>query len=179
MKFIPTLIEGLMIIEVEPIRDERGCFYRTYCRETLKGQGIDFNVLQCSVSNNKLKGTIRGMHYQEEPFAESKLVRCTSGKIYDVILDIRKESSTFLKWVSVELTPTNNREVYIPKGLAHGFQTLEDNSEVFYMMDENYHAQSARGVRWNDPVFNIVWPLPCSNITKKDSEYTDFSAKGC
>jgi dTDP-4-dehydrorhamnose 3,5-epimerase len=136
--------------------------------------GLNPRVVQCNVSFNALKGTLRGMHYQGAPYAEAKLVRCTAGSIYDVVLDLRPQSPTFKSWVSVVLTSDKRNMIYIPEGCAHGFLTLEDQTEVFYQMSEFYSAESARGVRWDDPAFQIAWPAKIEVISERDTTYADF-----
>jgi len=171
MIFRETRLKGAFIIELERLEDERGFFARTFCVEEFRTYGIEFRVVQCSISFNRKKGTLRGMHYQIAPYAEAKLVRCTMGAIYDVIIDLRPDSPTFKQWVAMELTAENRQMLYIPEGFAHGFQTLVDNSEVFYQMSEFYHPESARGYRWDDSAFRITWPLPVSVISEKDRGY--------
>lgn len=175
MKFFSLKVDGALRIEIEPFSDERGLFTRTFCQNEFLNQGIEFPVSQCSTSFNKESGTLRGMHYQKQPAAEKKLVRCTMGAVYDVILDLRPESPTFLKWDAVTLTAENRMAVYIPEGVAHGFQTLAPCSEVFYQMSVPYSEKHYAGVRWNDPVFGIVWP-DCDrrNISLKDASHSDF-----
>lgn len=158
MKFIETRLKGAFIIEPELIEDERGFFARTWCKKEFDARGLNSNLVQCNISFNRKKGTLRGMHYQVKPHAETKLVRCSSGSIYDVIIDLRRESPTYKKWFSVELSAHNRKALYIPEDFAHGFQTLEDNTEIFYQMSEFFHPESARGARWNDPEFGIEWP---------------------
>lgn len=160
MIFRETAIEGAFIIEPDRQEDERGFFARVYCREEFESHGLNPNLVQCSLSLSKRKGTLRGMHYQVAPHEEAKLVRCTMGAIYDVILDLRHTSRTFEKWLAVELTAENRKMLYVPEGCAHGFQTLEDDTEVFYQMSEFYHPECARGVRWDDPALGIEWPAP-------------------
>lgn len=167
MKFTETNLKGVFIIEPERIKDDRGFFARTFSKDEFKKHGIDFNILQCSLSYNKHKGTLRGMHYRE-PHAEAKFVRCTKGSMYDVILDVRKASPVYGKWVAVELTAENRKMIYVPEGFAHGFQTLEDDTEVFYQMNALYVPEYARTVRWDDPAFKIKWPLEVSMISEKD-----------
>ena len=174
MIFTETELRGAFIIEPEPIRDERGFFARTWCKKEFSGHGLNPNLAQCNTSFNKKRGTLRGMHYQAAPFAEAKLVRCTMGAIYDVIIDIRKESETYLKWFACELTAQNRKMLYVPEGFAHGFQTLEDNTEVFYQMSESYHEEYARGIRWNDPAFSIIWLANVNLISERDSSYPDY-----
>lgn len=175
MKFIETSIKGAYIIEIEPIEDERGFFARSWCKKEFEELGLDTNIIQCNISFNKKRGTLRGMHYQIEPYEEVKIVRCTKGSVYDVIIDLRPDSPTFKKWESIELTDDNRLMLYIPKGIAHGFQTLEDNSELLYQMSEFYVAEYARGVRWNDPAFNIKWPIAHNLIiSPRDQSYPYF-----
>lgn len=176
MIFAETKLKGAYIIEPERLEDERGFFARTFCQEEFAAHGLRTRFVQCSISFNKKKGTLRGMHYQVAPHEEAKLVRCTMGAIYDVIIDLRPGSPTFTQWVAVELTAQNRKMLYIPEGLAHGFQTLEDDTEVFYQMSEFYHPECARGVRWDDPVFGIKWPKIHHRIVSEiDQRYADFS----
>lgn len=172
--FSETKLEGAYIIEPEKIEDERGFFARSWDSKVFEKKGLNSKLVQCSISYNKKKGTLRGPHYQIPPYEEDKLVRCTSGKIFDVIIDLRKESKTFKEWLSVELSKENYRMLYIPKGFAHGFQTLEDNTEIFYQISEFHMSEYYRGVRWDDPTFNIEWPLKISVISKKDSSFELF-----
>ena len=174
MRFIPTRLPGVYLIEPERLEDDRGFFARVWCRQEFEAQQLDTRLVQCSLSFNRLKGTLRGLHYQDEPYPETKVVRCTSGAIYDVALDLRRASSTFKRWVAVELTAANHNMLYIPAGVAHGLLTLEDNTEVFYQISEFYHPECARGVRWNDPAFNIDWPMKPVVISPKDQLYLDF-----
>lgn len=175
MKFTETPLKGAFVIEIEPIEDERGFFARTYCEKEFKEHGIEANFVQNNISSNKYKGTLRGIHYQAAPFEEDKLVSCVSGAIFDVIVDIRPESSTCNKWFSVELTQSNKKLLYIPHGFAHGFQTLENNCDVFYQMGSEYMPDAARGIRWDDTTFGIEWPLKIARISDKDAGYADFS----
>ena len=158
MIFSETKLPGAFIIEVQRLEDERGFFGRSFCRREFEEHGLNPFVAQCNISFNRDAGTLRGMHYQAAPHAEEKLVRCTRGALYDVIIDLRPESPTFKRWISLELTEDNGRMIYIPKGFAHGFQTLVDKTEIFYQMSTFYHPDSSRGVRWNDPAFGIQWP---------------------
>ena len=174
MKFIPTNLKDAYIIEPERLGDERGFFARTWCKQEFSINGLDSNLLQCSISFNIKKGTLRGMHLQLPPFAETKLVSCTKGAMYDVIIDLGPDSETYRQWTCAELTPENRQSLYVPKGFAHGFQTLKDNTEVFYQISESYAPDYARGVRWNDTTFNIDWPEPISMISKRDQDYEDF-----
>jgi len=164
------------VIEVEKREDQRGFFGRTFCREEFEAHGLNSQVVQCNTSFNKRKGTLRGMHFQAVPFAEAKLVRCTSGSIYDVIIDLRPASRTFKQHFAVEVSAANHRMLYIPENMAHGFQTLEDDTEVFYQMSQMFSAEHARGVRWNDPAFGIEWPADERIITERDRNYPDFVA---
>jgi dTDP-4-dehydrorhamnose 3,5-epimerase len=173
MIFHNTSLEGVYQIELEKISDERGYFARSWCQNEFRALRLDTRLVQCNTSFNKQKGTLRGLHYQLPPYAETKLVRCTRGAIYDVVLDLRPDSATFLKWTAVTLTPEQGNMLYIPKGCAHGFQSLLDDSDVFYQMSEFYAPEYARGVRWNDPLFGIDWPEPVSTISSKDLAYPD------
>jgi dTDP-4-dehydrorhamnose 3,5-epimerase len=172
--FTETKLAGAFVIEPERRADERGFFARTFCKQEFEVHGLNPKVLQCNVSCNKRKGTLRGMHYQAAPFAEAKLVRCTSGSIYDVIIDLRPASATFKQYFAVELSAENRRMLYIPENFAHGFQTLQDDTEVFYQMAQGYSAEHARGVRWNDPAFGIEWPEDERIIIQRDQNYPDF-----
>ncbi len=171
MIFAETRLKGVYIIDVEPIRDDRGFFARSFCKNDFTEHGLKGNVAQCNVSFNKKKGTLRGMHFQLPPKAEAKLVRCTRGKIYDVVIDLRPNSPTYCQWEAIELSADNYRALYIPELFAHGFQSLEDNSEVFYQMYEFYAPQYARGVRWDDPAFGITWPLQDPIVSERDRSY--------
>ena len=174
MKISPTAIEGAKLVELERIDDERGFFARAYCQREFEAAGLAACAAQCNVSFNRSRGTLRGRHFQRAPHAEAKLVRCTRGTIYDVIVDLRKDSPSFLKWVAVELSAENRRALYIPEGIAHGFQTLEDACEVFYQMSAFYHPEAAAGVRWNDPAFRIEWPIAKPTVSPRDAGYPDF-----
>jgi dTDP-4-dehydrorhamnose 3,5-epimerase len=154
--------------------DERGFFARTWCRQEFEAHGLNSRLAQSSISFNKRRGTLRGMHYQSAPDEEAKLVRCTMGAIYDVTIDLRRDSPTFKQWVGLELTAENRRMLYIPEGFAHGLQTLTDDTEVFYQISERYAPESARGVRWNDPAFAIDWPVSVTIISERDNTYADF-----
>jgi len=176
--FIATALKGAFIIEPERREDARGFFARAWCQQEVAAHDLNPFVVQCNVSFNKKKGTLRGMHYQVAPCAEEKLVRCTMGAIYDVIIDIRPESPTFKQYLSIVLTAQNRRMLYIPKGFAHGFQTLEDDTEVFYQMSEFYAPEYARGIRWNDAAFGIQWPDDERIVLERDQTYPDFSMDG-
>ncbi|TKK65010.1 dTDP-4-dehydrorhamnose 3,5-epimerase [Ilyomonas limi] len=174
MLFTKTKLKGAYVIEIERKKDERGFFARTYCQREYEAQGIDFNIVQANVSYNKKKATLRGLHAQLAPYKESKLVRCSCGSIYDVIVDMRKNSSTYLQWHGEELTADNSKMMYIPEGFAHGFITLEDNTEVVYHMSEYYTPGAEIGFRWNDPAFNIQWPLMPVIMSAKDQSYAAY-----
>jgi dTDP-4-dehydrorhamnose 3,5-epimerase len=173
--FIETKLKGSFIIDPEQKEDERGFFARAWCQREFVEHGLNPNLAQCSISFSRKKGTLRGMHYQIAPYEEAKLVRCTGGAIYDVIIDLRAGSPTFTQWVAAELSATNHRMIYVPEGFAHGFQTLEDESEVFYQISEFYAPEYARGARWNDPVFGIQWPSADRTISRRDDTYPDFA----
>ena len=174
MQFTETILKGAFVIEPERIEDNRGFFARTFCRTEFQGHRLNADLVQCSISFNRRRGTLRGMHFQVAPHTELKLVRCTRGAIYDVILDLRPQSPTFARWVAVELSAENRRMLYIPEGLAHGFQSLVDDTEVFYQVTEYYAPECSRGVRWNDPAFHIRWPFEPSVISERDRALPDF-----
>jgi dTDP-4-dehydrorhamnose 3,5-epimerase len=171
MRFIETPLKGAFVVELELIRDERGYFARTWTPEDFAAHGLSSRIVQCSTAYNGRQGTLRGMHFQIAPHAEVKLVRCTRGAIYDVIVDLRPDSATRHAWTAVELSAEAPRMLYIPEGFAHGYQTLEDETEVFYQMSEYYHPESARGLRWDDPALSIEWPLPVTVISQRDTEH--------
>jgi len=174
MIFTETKIKGVYIIEPELLTDERGFFARSFCKEEFQKHGLDSDIAQCNISYNKKRGTLRGMHYQVPPFEEAKIVFCTKGSIYDVVVDLRRDSLTYRNWHAVELSADLYRMLYIPKGCAHGFQTLEDNCIVYYQMGEYYHPEYSRGIRWNDPAIGIVWPVSSWIISEKDQRYVDL-----
>jgi dTDP-4-dehydrorhamnose 3,5-epimerase len=173
--FTETVLKDAFIVDFERRQDERGFFARAWCQQEAEAHGINPRVVQCNVSFNRTRGTLRGMHYQAAPYAEAKLVRCTMGAVHDVIIDLRPDSPTFKRHLAVVLTAENRTMLYVPEGFAHGFETLEDNTELFYQMSEFYVPSHARGVRWNDPAFGIPWPLPPRSITERDASYPDFS----
>jgi dTDP-4-dehydrorhamnose 3,5-epimerase len=175
MIFTETKLKGAYIIELEPIIDQRGFFARSFCQKEFEQHGIRMNIAQCNISYNKEKGTLRGMHYQAAPHEEAKIVSCIRGLIYDVIIDLRKDSSTYREWIAVELSEAHYKMLYVPKGFAHGFLTLEDNTEVFYHMSEFYAPGFGQGVRWNDPTFGITWPGEANIISDQDRSYPDFA----
>lgn len=168
MKFSPTKIPGVRILSPERHEDERGWFARTWCLHEFEAHGLNPQLIQCSASFNRKRGTLRGMHYQAVPHEEAKLVRCTRGALFDVALDLRPNSTTARQWVDVELTEDNGLALYIPEGCAHGFQTLTDNTEVLYHISHDFHPDSARGVRWNDPALGIPWPVQEPILSDRD-----------
>jgi dTDP-4-dehydrorhamnose 3,5-epimerase len=172
--FTETALKGAWIVDLQQMHDNRGFFARSFCQEEFAVRGLETGVAQCNISFNKARGTLRGMHFQLPPKAEAKLVRCTRGAVQDVIIDLRADSATYCRWTSVELTGDNRRALYIPEGFAHGFQTLVDDSEVFYQMYEFFASECASGVRWDDPAFGIVWPLTNPIISEKDLSYPNF-----
>ncbi len=175
MKITRTCLDGVLRLELECHCDDRGSFARFFCRNELLKFGVHFNIAQCNFSKNSRKGTVRGMHYQKPPYPEAKIVGCLGGRFYDVVVDIRKNSPTYLKWEAFELSSSNATLLYIPPYMAHGFQTLEDNTDVLYMLDAPFEACAYTGVRYNDPAFSIKWPLAKpSAIAKRDAEYPDF-----
>ena len=174
MKFLETKLAGVFEVRIEPHSDERGFFARTWCQDEFEARGLNSRLVQCSISVNTRKGTLRGIHYQLEPYAEAKLVRCTRGSIYDVVLDLRVNSPTFKDWIALVLTADSRNMVYVPEGCGHGFLTLEDGSEVFYQMSAFYNTESARGVRWDDPAFQIAWPAKVEVISERDRTYPNF-----
>jgi len=176
MLFTETALQGAFLIDIAPIPDERGFFARTWAPEEFQKRGLDPTLVQCNASWNRKKGTLRGMHFQNEPFSEVKIVRCTGGAMLDVIVDLRKSSKTYCQWTSVELTASNHRALYIPKGLAHGFITLTDDVEVYYHVSAPFSPSHATGVRWNDPAFKITWPFAPTVISEKDRAWPDFAA---
>lgn len=176
MIFTETKLEGGFLIELEKFEDERGFFALSWSEEEFTRRGLVSQLVECNVSFNRKKGTLRGLHYQEAPHGQAKLVRCTRGSVYDVIVDLRPESPTFKDWVSAELSAENHLALYVPTDFAHGFQTLEDKSEVLYQMSRPHVPASGRGVRWNDPAFGIKWPEGERIIIARDTEYADFTA---
>jgi dTDP-4-dehydrorhamnose 3,5-epimerase len=176
MKFTETEIRGVVLVESEPHGDERGTFVRIWDTAVFADHGLNARPAQWSLSSNTRAGTLRGMHYQDEPHAEAKLVRCIRGAMYDVALDLRRDSPSFKRWVAVELRAGDARALYIPEGLAHGFQTLEDETEVLYAISAPYEASASRGVRWDDPAFGIEWPEAADRvISERDRTWPDFS----
>jgi dTDP-4-dehydrorhamnose 3,5-epimerase len=178
MIFTESPILGAYVVELEQLTDERGFFARTYCAEQFAARGLGPELRQCSVSYNARKGTLRGLHYQGAPHEEHKLVRCTAGAIYDVIVDIRASSPTYRHWFGAELTADNRRSLFIPAGIAHGFVTLTDHAEVYYMISVAHAPESSRGFRWNDPAFAIAWPLAPTVISARDANYPLLNTAG-
>jgi dTDP-4-dehydrorhamnose 3,5-epimerase len=174
VRFTEAAIGGVYVIDIEPVEDHRGFFARTFCEDELRARGLETHIAQSSIAVTARKGTLRGMHYQREPWGEVKLVRCTRGAVYDAVIDLRPRSSTFRQWFAVELTADNRRLLYVPKGLAHGYQTLEDDTEISYQMSTPYHPEAAAGVRWNDPAFGVRWPIDVTAIADRDAAYPDF-----
>jgi dTDP-4-dehydrorhamnose 3,5-epimerase len=179
VRFHQTKIQGVFEVHPEPRIDDRGSFARTWCQKEFEAHGLNPKLVQCSVSLNTRKGTLRGLHYQAAPYPEAKLVRCTKGSIFDVVVDLRPDSPTYQKWISVVLTSSGQNMIYVPEGCAHGFLTQEDDSEVFYQMSEFYHPELARGVRWDDPSFQIVWPGEIAVISERDRAYENFEQLPC
>ncbi|HYA34877.1 MAG TPA: dTDP-4-dehydrorhamnose 3,5-epimerase [Candidatus Binataceae bacterium] len=174
MRFIETPLKGAFVVELEPRSDERGFFARAFCREEFLAHGLNPAVMQCNVSFNPVRGTLRGMHYQIAPAQESKLVRCTRGAIFDAMVDLRPESPTYLRWFGIELTAVGHTMIYVPEGFAHGYLSLVDDTEVFYQVSEFYRPDHERGARWNDPSFGIKWPFEPIVISNKDRSHPDF-----
>ena len=165
-------IKGAYLIEMEEFADNRGTFSRQFCQNELAKININFEIKQCNFSKNTSKGVLRGLHYQKEPYSEIKMVSCFRGEIYDVLVDVRPESPTYLKWISQELSEENRKIIYIPKGVAHGFQTLVDNSYVYYQLSEYFRPELYSGIRWDDPALNIEWPdCDCRILSERDSSY--------
>jgi dTDP-4-dehydrorhamnose 3,5-epimerase len=174
MLFTETTVSSAYLLDLERRADHRGFFARAWCQKEFEARGITARIAQVNVSANARKGTLRGMHYQLPPHREAKVVSCTRGAIYDVVLDLREESPTFLRWFAAELTAENRRMLFIPEGCAHGFQTLTDDAEVLYLMSEFYAPRHGRGVRYDDPAFGIAWPLPVKCISDADRAWPDY-----
>ena len=171
LKFKELTLKGVFLIELEKNEDERGFFARAWDKKEFENNGLNSNLFQCNISFNKNKGTIRGMHFQKDPYAEAKTIRCTRGKVFEVMIDIRINSPTFHKWISVELDEKKYELLYVPEGFALGFQTLSENTELYYQMSEYYYPEKSGGIKWNDPKIQIKWPLDCSVISKKDDSF--------
>jgi dTDP-4-dehydrorhamnose 3,5-epimerase len=176
MRFEGTALPDVWIVELESHVDQRGFFARTFCEREFAKQGLVNRFVQCSLSWNRHRGTLRGMHFQRGPKSEVKMVRCVRGSVYDVVIDLRQESAAYRKWVSLELSGDNRRSLYIPAGVAHGFQTMEDDSELYYEISEFYDPGLASGVRWNDPAFGIEWPVKDPIMSDRDRSYADYVA---
>ena len=174
MNFQPTTIPGVWVIDMDPRFDDRGFFARAWCVEEAVAQGLNPSCNQCSISFNRCRGTLRGMHWQAAPASEAKWIRCTRGAAWDVALDLRPDSPAYGRWTSLEFSANNRRMIYIPEGVAHGFQTLEDDTELFYQISIAYVPELARGVRWNDPAFGISWPIPNPILSDRDRSFADF-----
>jgi len=175
--FTQTKLKGAYIIDIEKITDSRGFFARSWDKNIFEDNGLNANLAQCNISFNRKKGTLRGMHYQEDPYQEAKLIRCTKGSVYEVMIDLREVSKTYMQWESVELDSEKHKMLYVPEGFALGFQTLEDNTELFYQMSQFYMPEFSRGIRWDDKSFKITWPLKISVISEKDKSYDSFIPK--
>ncbi len=174
MKFRETELSGAYIIDIEPSKDDRGLFARAWCQKEFEAHGLSSSIVQANISQNRKRGTLRGLHWQRQPYAECKLLRCTRGSVYDVIVDLRRDSDTFRSWVGVELTEQNHRMLFVPENFAHGFQTLEDNSEIFYQVTQFYTPDAEWGARYDDPAFAIDWPLDVTAISEKDVGWNPF-----
>jgi len=174
MIFVPLPLNGAHLIDVEPRPDERGFFVRTWCAREFAARGLNTRLAECAVSFNRRRGTLRGLHYQVAPHAQAKLVQCARGAIHDVIVDLRPESPTYRQWSAVTLTEASRRMLYVPEGFAHGFQTMEDATEVLYHLSDFYHPAAERGIRWDDPGFAIVWPEAERTVSSRDQTFADF-----
>ena len=175
MIFSKTTLEGAFIIEPEKIEDQRGFFARSWCQNEFESHGLNTRIVQMNIANTKRKGTLRGLHYQRFPHTETKLVRCSKGAIYDVVIDLRPNSHTYNQWMGVELSEDNYRMLYIPENFAQGYITLENNCEVIYQVSQFYTPGAESGIRWNDPTFNIDWPIEITLISKKDKSWPDYT----
>ena len=174
MEFVATPLAGAFVIDLDRHEDERGFLARSFCVDEFSRHGMNARIVQCNVSYNRCRGTLRGFHYQTKPHEEAKLVRCTSGAIYDVIVDLRRASATYKRWFATELTALNRSMLFVPEGFAHAFQTLADDTEVFYQMSARYDPTLAHGVRWDDAAFGVTWPIPEPIISERDRSYPDF-----
>ncbi len=171
MKIIPQQIQGIYLLEIEPFQDERGFFARQFCQQELARAGLKMPIKQCNLSGNTHRGTLRGLHYQKPPFPETKIVSCLQGSIFDVVVDLRPDSATYLQHITVELSAQNGKMLFIPPLCAHGFQTLQDHTTVYYQLDEFFHPEAYDGVRYNDPKLNISWPLENPILNERDKNY--------
>jgi dTDP-4-dehydrorhamnose 3,5-epimerase len=174
MRFLETSLHGVRVVETDPVRDPRGSFERGYCRREFEAAGLRLEPAQQNFASSRTRGTLRGLHYQKPPHAEAKLVRCVRGAIFDVVLDIRPESPTYLRWEGFELRPDDGRMVYAPEGVAHGYLTLEDDSLITYLVSAFYAPHAEGGVRWDDPRFAIDWPIAPTTLSDKDKAWPDF-----
>jgi dTDP-4-dehydrorhamnose 3,5-epimerase len=174
MKFTETKIAGVYVIELERHEDDRGWFARAWCRKEFAAHGLPADLAQTNLSHNTQRGTVRGMHFQTAPYAEAKLIRCIAGAVHDIALDLRPESPTFKQSVAIELSADNGRAVFLPEGIAHGFQTLTDDATLFYQMSAPYVPEAASGVRWNDAAFQIEWPIVEAIVCERDQAFKDF-----
>jgi dTDP-4-dehydrorhamnose 3,5-epimerase len=174
MLFTETDVKGVYIIELEPISDDRGFFARSWCKKEFEEHHLNPNIVQINIGFSIRQGTLRGIHYQNEPYGEVKLVRCTTGAIFDVAVDLRPDSPTYKKWVGAELTAENRKMLYVPEGCGHGYQTLESNTEILYQTSQLYCREAARGLRFDDPAFGVRWPLPIQVISDQDKSWADY-----
>lgn len=174
MKFTETKLAGAYIIDLHQLEDDRGFFARTFCTQELEEHGLISDVKQANMSRNPKAGTMRGMHYQVDPYQETKLVRCTRGALYDVIIDLRKDSPTYKEWIGVELSEENGRALFVPRDFAHGFVTLTDDTDAFYIVSQSYVPGAEAGIRWNDPQFGIEWPIEPTLVSDKDANWPDY-----
>lgn len=177
MKFQELKLKGAFVISLEKIEDDRGFFARSWDKEIFEKNKIDSKILECNISHNTKKGTMRGLHYQSKPFEEAKVVRCTKGKAFEVLVDLRKNSETYLKWTGVEISEDNLKMIFVPKGFALGFQTLEDETMLFYQMSQIYKPEYAKGIRYDDPCLKIKWPLEITVISQKDKSWNYLDEK--
>jgi dTDP-4-dehydrorhamnose 3,5-epimerase len=177
MTFLETSLEGAYVIEPKKIADDRGFFARAFCSGELRAQGLNGEIAQANMAYSRKRGTLRGLHFQERPHAEVKIIRCTRGAMYDVIVDLRPSSPSWKQWFGVELTQSNHRMLYVPEGFGQGYVTLEDDTEMCYSTSEFYHPEVASGVRYDDPAFQIVWPIGISVISEQDRRWPDYSVR--
>ncbi len=178
MIFTETKLTGAYIIHIERLEDDRGFFGRAWCKREFESKGLNPSLVQMNVGFSKRKGTLRGVHYQKAPWAEAKLVRCTMGAVYDVIVDLRPDSPTYKQWIGIELTQDNRAMLYAPEGFAHGYQSLRDESEIYYQTTQFYSPDCAWGVRYNDPMFQIAWPMEVTVISERDKTWPDYCDRG-
>lgn len=174
MIFTKTYLQGAYVLDINRIEDDRGFFARAWCRREFEEHGLNPNVVQTNIGYSKMKGTIRGMHFQAPPWGEVKVVRCTAGAIYDVVVDLRADSPTHKRWIGIELTESNRRMLYVPEGFAHGYETLTDDAEICYQTTQFYQSRFSCGVRYDDKAFNILWPLPAGIMSEQDRSWPDY-----